>query len=98
MFVGNAITDGVEPLLRLTLRESLMMAAFFVIWLGLILAWWREILGGALTVGGTIAFYLLDLGFSGTLPRGGIFLLIAAPGMLFLLYGVIAHPRFAGKA
>ena len=87
MFVGNAATDGVGPLFEMTLREALMMAAFMVVFVGLILGWKREKLGGWLVVGGMALFYVLDFAFSGTFPRGPFFPLIALPGILFLLAG-----------
>ena len=60
MFVGNAAADGIGPLINLTFRESLMMAAFVVVFVGLILAWKKEKLGGWLVVGGMVLFYLFD--------------------------------------
>jgi len=87
MFVGNAVTDGIGSLLNLTIKESLMMIAFLIVFLGLILGWTHEKLGGWLTVGGMVLFYILDFAFSGTLPRGAFFPLIALPGLLFLVTG-----------
>lgn len=87
MLVGNTVSDGIGPLFKLTLRESLMMAAFVVVFLGLILGWKWEKLGGWLVVGGMAFFYLMDFAFSGTLPRGPFFALIALPGLLFLWTG-----------
>ena len=87
MLVGNTVSDGIGPLFELTLRESLMMAVFVVVFLGLILGWKWEKLGGWLVVGGMALFYLLDFAFSGTFPRGPFFALIALPGLLFLFAG-----------
>lgn len=87
MFVGNAAADGIGPLIKLTLRETLMMAAFVAVFLGLILGWKREKVGGWLVVVGMVLFYLFDFAFSGTFPRGGFFPLIALPGLLFILVG-----------
>ncbi|MBN1247984.1 MAG: hypothetical protein JXC32_10030, partial [Anaerolineae bacterium] len=70
---------------RLTPREALMMLAFFVLWVGLLLGWRWELLGGALVVGGMLVFYALDYAFSGSLPRGGIFMVLASPGLLYLI-------------
>lgn len=85
IFIGDAISDGIDPIFHLTLRESLMMVAFLVTWLGLVLGWKWERLGGSLVVCGMAAFYLLDFGFSGSFPRGPMFLIISLPGVLFLL-------------
>ena len=43
--------------------------------------------GGFLIVGGIIVFYLFDYFFSGSFPRGPMFLIIALPGILFLSAG-----------
>ena len=87
MFVGNAAADGIGPLINLTFRESLMMAAFVVVFVGLILAWKKEKLGGWLVVAGMVLFYLFDFVYSGNFPRGPFFPMIALPGILFLLVG-----------
>jgi hypothetical protein len=52
---------------------------------GMILAWWREGLGGAITVGSLAAFYLIHLATAGAFPSGWAFLLFAVPGFLFLV-------------
>ncbi len=85
IFVGDAAVDGIGPIFHLTYRETVMMAAFLIVFVGLILAWKWERLGGWMIVGGMLAFYLLDLAFSGTFPRGATFLIIALPGILFLI-------------
>lgn len=88
MFIGEGIVDGFGGLLALTLRESLMMAAFVVVFLGLLLGWRWEVLGGGLVIGGMAVFYWLDYAFSGTFPRGPYFLIIVIPGLLYLLCGL----------
>jgi len=95
--VGNTLSEGLAPLLHMSLRESALMAAFGVVWLGLMLGWRWEILGGSLTIGGMVAFYLLDCAFSGTLPRGPYFLMLASPGLLFLYVGLRAGEKPAGQ-
>lgn len=87
MFIGNTISDGIGPLIQLTFRESLMMGALIAVFLGLILGWKREKLGGWLAVGGMVLFYLIDFAFSGTFPQGPFFPLIALSGLLFLISG-----------
>ena len=52
---------------------------------GMILAWWREGLGGSITVGSLLAFYVVHLTTAGTFPKGWAWLAFAAPGFLFLL-------------
>ncbi len=87
IFVGEALADGFEPLLHLTVRELGMMIAFFAVWLGLLLGWKWELYGGLLTICGVATFYLLDYLFSGTLPRGPYFLIFAAPSLLLTYCG-----------
>ena len=87
IFSGEALADGFAPLQKMSVREMTMMAAFFVLWVGLIVSWRWELFGGLLTIGGTAAFYLLDYLFSGTFPRGPFFLIFASPSLLFIYYG-----------
>ena len=51
---------------------------------GMILAWWREGLGGGITVGSLVAFYILHTATAGSLPKGWAWLVLAVPGFLFL--------------
>lgn len=51
---------------------------------GMILAWWREGLGGGITVGSLVAFYIFHTATAGNLPRGWAWLVLAVPGFLFL--------------
>jgi hypothetical protein len=50
----------------------------------MILAWWREGLGGGVTVGSLVAFYILHTATAGNVPRGPWWLVLAVPGFLFL--------------
>jgi hypothetical protein len=87
IFVGEGIAGGSAPLLRLTGRETALMVAFAAAWLGLVLGWRWELVGGLLTVGAMVAFYLLDYAWSGSFPRGPYFLLFFSPSLLFLYCG-----------
>lgn len=94
-FIGEGVSVGFGQYLRLTARESAMMAAFAALWLGLVLGWKRELWGGLLTIAGVAAFYILSMALSGGVPRGPCFLLIASPGALFVLYGILAGRQAA---
>lgn len=59
---------------------------------GLVVAWFRKGLGGAVAIGSLVAFYVWNLLERGTLPRGPYFLLVAAPGVLFLLLSLLSRP------
>lgn len=83
-FVG---ADGVNPL-RLTGFETVLMFVFFISWLGLLVAWRWEVLGGAMTLGGMISFHLLHYLGGGRGPQGWAFACLAFPGVLFLCCGL----------
>jgi len=57
----------------------------FGICVGMILAWWKERLGGSITVGSLLAFYMVYRATAGAFPKGWAWLAFAAPGFLFLL-------------
>ncbi len=42
-FIGEDYEEGYQPLLNLSLKNSLLMVAFFALWLGLILGWKRSL-------------------------------------------------------
>ena len=52
--------------------------------LGLLVAWWRELLGGGLTLLSLAGFYAWHAIVSGGLPSGPYFILLAAPAVFFL--------------
>lgn len=88
IFIGEGLTEGFEPLLHMSVRETLMMVAFIAVWLGLLLGWKWELYGGLLTACGVTAFYLVDYLFYGTLPRLPFPLIFASPSLLFLYCGL----------
>ena len=87
IFIGEGLAGGFEPLLHMSVRETLMIVAFIALWLGLLLGWKWELYGGLLTVCGVAAFYLVDYLFTGTLPRVLLPLIFASPSLLFLYCG-----------
>ncbi len=78
MFMG----EGFVPA-KITPREWVSLFFFpFGLIVGMILAWWKEGLGGAITLGSLFGFVLFgDLSQGACLPG----LLCASPGFLFLL-------------
>lgn len=85
MVLAFVVGEGFHPS-QIQPREWLGLVFFPVgICAGMILAWWKEALGGMLTVGSLAVFYLIHLATAGTFPRGWAFLVFAAPGFLFLL-------------
>jgi hypothetical protein len=70
---------------RLTPFEGAMVLCFPVtLAAGLVLAWWREGLGGLVAVLGVLGFSLVHLAGTGEVPRGPWFLAFAGPAAPFL--------------
>ena len=88
IFIGEALTAGFEPLLHMSVRETLMMISCVAVWLGLLLGWKWELCGGLLTACGVAAFHLVDYLFSGTFPKLPVLLMLASPSLLFLYCGL----------
>jgi len=83
LVLGFIVGEGFNPS---GLNEWLGVLLFPVgISIGMILAWWKEGLGGSITVGSLLAFYVVHLSTAGTFPKGWAWLAFAAPGFLFLL-------------
>ncbi len=61
--------------------------------LGVVIAWFRARLGGAIATVCLIAFYLWSLLDRGRFPGGPYFVLVATPGILFLLSSFMSWPR-----
>ena len=56
---------------------------------GMLLGWWREVLGGAVTVGSLFGFYLIyGWLLNGQIWLGAWFIVFALPGILFLISGL----------
>ena len=70
-----------------------LLIAFFPIGvaLGMAIAWWRELLGGAITLGSLTAFYAAALIASGSIPKGPYLVLIALPGLVLLVCGLVTR-------
>lgn len=56
----------------------------FGICAGMVVAWWKERLGGLITVASFALFYIVQFMTAGAFPRGWAWLVFAAPGFLFL--------------
>ena len=74
------------PMSAFTARDLCLFLLFPLgICLGMIVAWWRDGLGGSITIGSLAAFYLMHYVLSQQFPGGFAFLLLALPGFLFLI-------------
>jgi hypothetical protein len=85
LVVGFLIGEGFHPE---QLAPAQCLGFFFFpvgICIGMILAWWKEGLGGGITVGSLAAFYVIHVATAGALPKGLAWPTFAAPGFLFVL-------------
>ena len=79
-----AIGEGFNPM-KLTGTELAMSSCLFVALIGMAVLWKWEGIGGALVVGGMMAFYGLNFAASGRFPGGWVFPLCFLPGILALV-------------
>ncbi len=90
VFAFGEIARPVGP--RPTLHEWVGLALWPIgVGIGLVVAWYREELGGILALGSLAAFYVWNLHRSGHWPQGPFFFLMAAPGLFFLIAGFLSH-------
>ena len=83
LILGFIVGEGLNPS---GWREWLGLLMFpFGISAGMILAWRHERLGGSITIGCLLCFYLFYRLTAGVYPRGLAWFLFSAPGFLFLL-------------
>src|SRR5262245_7196253 len=86
-----AFAFGGHEHLRFTVREAMAFLLFPVgVIVGFVIAWWRELTGGLVTVGCFFLFCLLLLAGSGQWP-GIYFVLFAAPGFFHIASCVLAR-------
>jgi hypothetical protein len=60
---------------------------------GMIIAWRKEFIGGSITVGCLLVFYVIHLATAGRFPKGWAWLAFAAPGFLFLLSACLSRKQ-----
>ena len=83
LILGFIFGEGIK------LAKPLEWLSFFLfpvgISIGMILAWWKEGLGGSITVGSLLVFYAVYYASSRTFPPGWAWLVFSFPGLLFLV-------------
>ena len=85
LFIAHIVDDGIGSLDGFTIRDTLMMVALLSSLVGLVIGWKQERMGGWMAIGGMGAFFLIDFLFTGDFPIMGTFLIIAFPGILYLI-------------
>ena len=89
IFVG----EGFDPS-HVTTRQWIGLVFFPIgVIVGMVIAWWKEGLGAAITLGSLLALYVVY----GYLMRyhvaGWAFLVFASPGFLFLIHRLLRGPE-----
>lgn len=97
--LGFAIQQKLNPF-TMGSHELILTISFAVMWLGFVIAWFREGLGGFLIIAGILSFYLFSFIFSGFLPQGLPLVILLTPGVLFLIVWLrdksnSRHPKLA---
>jgi hypothetical protein len=95
LFLSAFIFGGAEQLGNWPTMTQWVALAFFPtgIVAGLLIALWKEALGGGITIGSLLGFYAWRIAVTGHLAAGPWFALIAAPGLLFLIAGLLTNSR-----
>lgn len=80
--------------------QDWLLLAFFPggVILGMLLAWRVELLGGVITLLSLCAFYVQHVMTSGRLPMGPWFVLMASPGVFFLLAWGVGRLQAASES
>jgi VIT1/CCC1 family predicted Fe2+/Mn2+ transporter len=76
--------EGLPDFEKLSLREIIMMSAFFIMLAGMITAWWKEGAGGIMIFGGMVVFWTVNLVTTNQFWLHWIFLLFPLIGGLFI--------------
>lgn len=87
-----------EPAAAPNAKEIVALALFpGGVLLGMAIGWWRELPGGALSLGSLGAFYAWMLIATGHFPGGPYFLIFTAPAFLFLAAGLMRRGALGGE-
>ena len=90
MFIG----EGFDPAKVKPVEWVMLLFGPFGLILGMILAWWKEGLGGAIA---TLSFFAALLVGDYSASGAGYMLICAAPGFLFLLSWLLSKPAMLSK-
>jgi hypothetical protein len=86
--LASAIVDTIEgdpkATGKIAQREIPLFIAMISMFVGFIVAWLREGIGGLLIIGGFIFFYAFHLIFFNSFPRGLLFIIFLIIGLVFL--------------
>jgi hypothetical protein len=85
IFIGEG---GFNPL-TLKSIEAIQVTLFLTTCIGLIIALRWPFIGGAISTGGILLFFTVEVAVTGRIPGLGVFHLMLLSGVLFLLSGLI---------
>lgn len=89
-FVASLLSEGFHP----RGAEFLLFLCYPVgLLVGLVIAWWNELVGGVAAVTSLVGFYAIHALVAGGLPGGPYFLLLAFPGVLFIVAALLGKER-----
>lgn len=98
VFIAAFIVGEGVSVTKLTAGEWLGFLCFPIgISIGMVVAWWKETLGGIITVGSLVAFYLTHIANAGKFPAGWAWFAFAAPGFLFLALSYCSAKKSHGS-
>jgi len=89
IFVGESLSAGPPNLLERPLPEIIEFGAIILAWLGLLLAWRLQMLGGLYTLVGLLIFMIVE----GKLWINWVFGLLGLVGLVHLLCGALTEKR-----
>jgi hypothetical protein len=95
LFLSAFIFGNTEPPEKWPTVVEWIGLAFFPIGiiLGLVIAFRKELLGGAIAVLSLLGFYIWHFIVAGRIAEGPWFVIVAAPGLLFLIAGIFSHTK-----
>ena len=83
--------EGLDPS-HITTRQWVGLFFFPLgVMVGMVIAWWKEALGAAITLGSLLALYIVYGYFMRYHVAGWAFLVFASPGFLFLLHWLLGR-------
>ncbi len=93
LFLIMLIADGPPNPLEITLRESAMFGALCLAQVGVIVSWWRALLGGFVILGGWVALVTLE----GSLLLSSWFAVLPSAALCLVAAGVLRRLHGANQ-
>ena len=94
LFVGAHFFESGSGIGSMGLENAIAFTFFPIgLTVGLIIAWWKEGLGGIIATGSIIAFHLAMLFFGGNLDFELFIDLLAVPGPLFIICWLLSRTK-----